>query len=264
MRLNRYRRGIIMPSVPSVAPSAIKLPRVWKFWGTLIFGLLAYAALVVAQIGTLIVLLARDGQFLDSPAARNLANTGSAVSAFTLAGVPAVLLVLWLAIRLARQSFADYLALTLPKGRDVSLGAICMILFLSAWDLASHQFDIPITPSFVIDLYISARDTGTIVLLVLALCVAAPITEEFAVRGFLYRGWSESRFGAAGAIVLSAVVWATIHSQYSWYFIGEVFLIGLLLGYWRYRSGPTWLAVMLHSLSNAVALIEAVWFAGQP
>ena len=74
----------------------------------------------------------------------------------------------------------------------------------------------------------SARADGALWLLVIAFCVAAPVSEELFARGFLYRGWSESFLGPAGAIVLSSLVWTSLHLQYDWFFFGEVFSIGLL------------------------------------
>ena len=100
------------------------------------------------------------------------------------------------------------------------------------------------------DVLKSARADGALWLLVLAFCVAAPITEEFFARGFLYRGWSESFLRPVGAIVLSSLVWTALHLQYDWFFLGEVFSIGLLLGYLRYRSNSIWLTVILHGLNN--------------
>jgi len=34
-----------------------------------------------------------------------------------------------------------------------------------------------------------------------------------------------------GAIILSSLAWTSLHLQYDWFFFGEVFCIGLLLGY---------------------------------
>ena len=85
-----------------------------------------------------------------------------------------------------------------------------------------------------------------------------PITEEFFARGFLYRGWSESFLRVPGAIILSSLVWTGLHLQYNWYFLGEVFSIGLLLGYLRYRSNSTWLTIILHGLINLAAVVQTI------
>src|ERR1700761_1869683 len=81
-----------------------------------------------------------------------------------------------------------------------------------------------------------ATADGALWLAVLAFAVAAPMSEEFFARGFLYRGWSESFLRVPGAIVLSSLVWTSLHLQYDWFFLGEVISIGLVLGYVRYRS----------------------------
>ncbi|MGA9302854.1 MAG: CPBP family intramembrane glutamic endopeptidase, partial [Bradyrhizobium sp.] len=106
-----------------------------------------------------------------------------------------------------------------------------------------------------------ARQDGALWLLVIAFCAAAPITEEFFARGFLYRGWSESFLRVPGAIVLSSLVWTSLHLQYDWYFLGEVFSIGLLLGYLRYRSNSIWLTIILHGLNNLAAVIQTMLLA---
>jgi membrane protease YdiL (CAAX protease family) len=101
-------------------------------------------------------------------------------------------------------------------------------------------------------------------LLVIAFCVAAPMSEEWFARGFLYRGWSESFLGVPGAILLSSLVWTSLHLQYDWFFFGEVFCIGLWLGYLRYRGNSTWLTIVLHGLNNLAALVQTMLLAGQP
>jgi uncharacterized protein len=95
---------------------------------------------------------------------------------------------------------------------------------------------------------------GPIGLLILLIggCVAAPIVEEFVVRGFMFRGWSQSFVGPIGAIVLTSALWAMSHTQYSWFGRVEVFVIGLALGHFRWRSNSTWLTVMVHSGLNLV------------
>jgi len=109
----------------------------------------------------------------------------------------------------------------------------------------------------------SARADGSLWLLVIAFVVAAPTSEEFFARGFLYRGWSESFLGPVGAIILSSLVWTALHLQYDWFFFCEVFSIGLLLGYLRYRFNSTWLTVIVHGLNNLAALAQTILLTGQ-
>ena len=86
--------------------------------------------------------------------------------------------------------------------------------------------------------------------------------KRFFARGFLYRGWSESTLGVPGAIFLSSLAWTSLHLQYDWFFFGEVFSIGLLLGYLRYRTNSTWLTIVLHGINNLAATIQTFWLAG--
>jgi len=65
----------------------------------------------------------------------------------------------------------------------------------------------------------------------------------------------------AGAILLSSTVWTLMHLQYNWFFLAQVFSIGLLLGYLRYLSNSTWLPVILHGLNNLAATVQTIWLA---
>ena len=67
----------------------------------------------------------------------------------------------------------------------------------------------------------------------------------------------------AGAIVLSSLVWTALHLQYDRYFLGQVFTIGLLLGYLRYRFNSIWLTVIVHGLNNLAALAQTILLTGQ-
>jgi membrane protease YdiL (CAAX protease family) len=57
-------------------------------------------------------------------------------------------------------------------------------------------------------------------------------------------------------------VWTSLHLQYDWFFLGEVFSIGLVLGYIRYRSRSIWLTVLLHGLNNLAAVVQTIILTG--
>jgi membrane protease YdiL (CAAX protease family) len=88
-------------------------------------------------------------------------------------------------------------------------------------------------------------------------CIVVPVMEEFVVRGFVFRGWSQSFLGPTGAILLSSILWALVHTQYDWLGQFWIFVMGLALGYIRWRSNSTWLTVMLHSAMNTVLFFTA-------
>jgi membrane protease YdiL (CAAX protease family) len=199
--------------------------------------------------------LRRDGP-IDMAEAIHVVGGGLTISLSVIMGLPAVLGALWITIRITRTSFSDYLALRWTSWSNVLIGVVGLFVLVLSWDVVSRATGREVEPGFMGEVLKSARVDGALWLLVVAFCVAAPVTEEFFARGFLYRGWSESFLGPVGAILLSSLVWTVLHLQYDWFFLGEVFSIGLWLGFLRYRSNSTWLTVVLHGLNNLAAVVQ--------
>ncbi len=250
-----------MDSLSSEAPSVIaagtaRPPKIWKFWGTTLWGLFVFAAMFAGQLAVFgFVMLRQPGPF-DLHAAALMAATGVTISLSVIMGVPAVAGACWIAIRPTRMPFANYLALRWTSWKNFAIGVVALFLLVACWDLLSRALGREIQPGFMGDVMKSAREDRALWLLVIAFCVAAPMSEEFFARGFLYRGWSESFLRPVGAIVLSSLAWTVLHLQYDLFFLGQVFTIGVLLGYLRYRTGSTWLTVVLHGLNNFAATVQ--------
>jgi hypothetical protein len=172
---------------------------------------------------------------------------------------PIMLAVIWAATRLAEQPFSDYLALRWPSGRELARGLGVTFAFLLVVSFVGYLTDQTIS-DFVLNEYRSAKGSWWLVVLLISLCITAPLTEEFVVRGFLFRGWSRSFLGPAGSIVLTSAVWAIVHTQYNLFYLFVIFASGLLLGYLRYRSGSTWLTVVLHATINLASVVELALF----
>jgi len=249
-------------SPPVMEAPAVRPPRVWKFWSTALWGLFIFAAMFVGQIWPVAFIVFWKAGTIDLATAAHVAGDGGTLSLSVILGLPAVLAALWLPIRLSRTRFADYLALRWTSWQNVLIGIVAMVVVVMGWDMVSRATGREVTPGFMGDVLQSARADGALWLLVLAFAVAAPITEEFFARGFLYRGWSESFLRVPGAIVLSSLVWTSLHLQYDWFFLGEVFSIGLVLGYIRYRSQSIWLTVLLHGLNNFAAVVQTILLTG--
>ena len=245
-------------AMPAPAPG----PRVWKFWGTAFWGFVVFAAMFLGQIAVVGWFLLRQHGPIDqetfSEAVRVVVSHGLTISLSVITGLPAVLAALWGAIRIKGAGFADYLALRSFSWANLAIGTVALFVLVMGWDAVSRATGREVEPGFMGDVLKTARADGAIWLLVFAFCVAAPITEEFFARGFLYRGWSETFLRVPGAIILSSLIWTGLHLQYNWYFLGEVFSIGLLLGYLRYRSNSTWLTIILHGLNNLGAVVQTI------
>jgi membrane protease YdiL (CAAX protease family) len=246
---------------PVSPPGKSREPRVWKFVGTSVWGLVLFGAMFVGQIAGLFYFLVVNDESFNSQSMTSLAADGRVISLSVIMGLPAILLVLWIATRWSRVPFAEYLALRWPSWRMLAAGVAGLIVLLLAWEVISRVAGRDSSPGFMVDVLKTARNDGALWLLVLAFCVAAPMTEELFARGFLYRGWSESFLRPVGAILLSSAVWTAMHLQYNWFFLAQVFSIGVLFGYLRYRSNSLWLVVVLHGLNNLAATVQTIWLA---
>jgi membrane protease YdiL (CAAX protease family) len=257
-----------LPESPAVTsaplPGVQRQPRIWKFWGTSLWGLLLFAAMFAGQFLLVAAFFLAKGPPFDLASIKAVASAGTVISLSVMMGLPAVLAVSWLATRMARTPFADYLALRRSSWRDLAIGVVALIVLVAGFDLLSRMLGREISPGFMVDVLKSAQADGSLWLLVLAFAVAAPVTEELMVRGFLYRGWSQSALGPVGAVLLSSLVWTAMHAQYyDWFLFSEVMSIGLLLGYMRYRSNSTWLTIIMHGINNFAATLQSIWLAGQ-
>src|ERR1700749_4828773 len=96
------------PTNPAVTIEPAELPpHIWKFWGTLLWGLVVFAAMFVGQIAVVVFFVLRGGGAENlGEAITVVASSGLAISLSVIAGLPAVLLALWLAIHWTRTSFA--------------------------------------------------------------------------------------------------------------------------------------------------------------
>jgi len=86
--------------------------------------------------------------------------------------------------------------------------------------------------------------------------VMAPILEEVIFRGFLLKEFSHTFLGTMGAVVLTAFIWAVIHSQYDLAYLVIIFVTGLLLGFARTQSGSLLVPIAMHVLFNLSAAVE--------
>ena len=176
-----------------------------------------------------------------------LAMAGSAVLS-----TPAAVAFLWGLTRLRTRAVADYLALRWPSLRAFGLSALAFLVFGAVlYLLPSRLFEAD--SKFIHDMVSAAQAAGALPLLAVALMVAAPICEELAFRGFLFRTL-ESKFGATAAIAVTTLGWTALHIQYSLVGLIVVFGCGLLLGAVRRYSESLYLTMILHAMWNGAAL----------
>lgn len=263
--MSLHNESLLMDSLNPDHPPLTMAPapsRVWKFWGTAVWGVVIFAAMFVGQIGAIVYLVWVGGDPIDMTSLQRVGREPASLALSVTMGLPATLAAVWLAVRIKKASFVDYLALFWPSWKQLLFGAVGLIVIVVAWETMSRSLGREATPGFMTDLLKSGRDRGAAVLLLFAFSVAAPMSEEVLARGFLLRGWSASFLGVSGAIILSSLVWTAVHLQYDLYFLAEVFSIGLWFGYMRHRAGSLWLTIVLHALNNLTAVVLTMWLGG--
>jgi membrane protease YdiL (CAAX protease family) len=123
-------------------------------------------------------------------------------------------------------------------------------------DLVLYFTGQPLVTPFQFESYTTAADQGWLAALLVATIIVAPAGEEILFRGFLFRGWARSERTTWPAIAVIAALWAAMHVQYDWIGIGQIFVVGLFLGWIRWQSGSTLLTFVLHALFNFEGMVE--------
>jgi uncharacterized protein len=229
-------------------------PRPLGFWTSL--GWLMLACVVGGLVSSILVVVLWEAR--DRPDIRAFLGSSVFEYAYVVGALGIAPILAW-AIRRANWRIGDYLALHRPR-RDVVLRSVLYFsIFVAAEVTVTSVLGIgQADEQLMIDAYRAAKLAGTLPILWLTLVVIAPIAEEVVFRGFLYRGWAQSRLGVMGAIVVTSVLFGLLHIQYTWTGIVFCALSGVLFGWARWRSGTTTLPILLHVLFN---LISATYIA---
>jgi membrane protease YdiL (CAAX protease family) len=243
-------------STPPAQAAAHLAP--WGVLGTILWTALGIAAWFAAQLIVVVFFIAwRDAAAPGTVDVHKLAHDGFLLAFVTIVAGPAWVGISALAARVRGWRARDYLALVTPRRGEIAFGIGCLAALLIAFDLLTVIVGRDVVPRFMVEAYVSARAAGALPLFFIAVVVVAPITEEIAFRGFLFRGLSASWFGLAGTLIATSAAWAAMHVQYDNVTLAQIFLIGLLLGWLRWASGSTLLTILLHMLANLAACVQA-------
>ena len=180
---------------------------------------------------------------------------GVMITIGALASVPVQIAVLAVAARLRRWTPAGYLALNVPRRSEIVFAVLCTIALMFVFDVLMFVSGRDLVPPFQVEAYQSAKDAGWMLGLMLAIVVVAPVGEEIAFRGFLYRGLVRPGYEQLAIVVIS-LAWALLHIQYDWLGMAQIFAAGLTLGWFRWASGSTTLTIIMHVLINFEAIFE--------
>jgi len=245
---------------PNSEQSKKQQPRPWGFWATIGFSCVIATAYffcgVVVVIAFVIAAKSQSPELDVAAFVNSLSANGSFLALFACVGGSCIIILCVLFAKIRRNiSVGEYLCLHMPSLKSLLKWSLVLLLFLLCSDLLTFALGRSIVPEFMVDAYTTA---GFRPLLWFALVIAAPVSEEIFFRGFLFRGIESSIIGPVGAVILTSLSWAAIHTQYDLYGIGSIAVGGLLLGWARLKTKSIWLPVVMHAMQNLLATIEVV------
>jgi membrane protease YdiL (CAAX protease family) len=89
----------------------------------------------------------------------------------------------------------------------------------------------------------------------LMVVIGAPIVEELLFRGFLFSQLKTSKLNINGSIVLTSLIWTSIHFQYDFLLLIPIFFLGLLLGHLMHKYNSLYLVIIVHAVHNLQATL---------
>ena len=241
-----------MPAGPSTAA------RPWGFWASVGWTLFAITAGLLAALAGAAAFTRWDTSLTITQLFMSR-SPSPVLSLLLIVACAVVAAVLAFAAKRAGWSANAYLALVRPRGRYVLAGLLCVVVPLLIV-FVHAQFDIRqiIAP----EEFGRARGLNILHLQFFAVVatsvIAMPIMEEIVFRGFLYRGFSETRIGVVGAILITSVVWALIHINKSPAGIIDTAMHGVVWGWLRWYTGSLWVTIGAHVANNGIATLMTV------
>jgi len=238
-------------------PSFDETPH-WGLSATLLWSLPVSLLFALLQIATLYLVM----QPMEGPdngeIFGNLENDGTLLALATLITSAGCSLLVMGIIRLKKGSrLRDYLAWRGVSPRVVLRWFLLLTVLMILSDALMAGLGRPIIPEFMARSYATAEPLW---LLWLALIAAAPLFEEILFRGFLMRGLQGSFLGPLGAVLVTTLLWSSLHLQYDGYGIATVFVFGLLLGSARIVTRSLPLSIAMHAFINGVATLQTALF----
>lgn len=252
-----------MDEAPPILPEAVELPPdrpieppgPWNVWVTLALSLAIEAGVILEQTVLLVIVFVASFRPNKQPNFKDLVYDGDVLALATTLTVPIAVGLCVLFARMRRGiDLRDYLALRNFGWSDLGIGVGLMVGLQTVSGFAQVWLDHPENAE-MLHAYESATWPA---FLWIAIIFAAPVQEELLFRGFMWRGLAASRLGWLGASLVCSAVWTLLHVQYDWLEMLTIFLLGMILGWLRHRSGSIWLPVMVHSLNNLVATVAIV------
>jgi membrane protease YdiL (CAAX protease family) len=231
---------------------------VWGPWITAGFGILIGIVFLLTQTITVIVFAiveyTSDPQLDPTQLVEKLSGNGLVLAVATCATAIVCIGLIFLIVKLRKgATIAEYLALIPVSGKTLFGLLVLTAGFIILSDCLTFLLGRPIVPQYQVEAY---RTSVWPAVLWIAIVISAPAFEETFFRSFLFEGFRRSRISDTGAIVLTALAWTVVHVQYGAYELVTIFVLGVLLGIVRLKTGSLWSCLFMHSFLNLVSTIE--------
>ena len=230
----------------------------WGFWGTIIWAVVIFA--VRAGTNLLTIQLKYGG--ISNEIIYRVINDNNLIFSLFFVNLVLVAAALCGVIKLKKNTnIKEYLAINKINPRQILFWGLVAFLFIAAEPLKTYLLGIhhAVQYQFYTNMYNSTSQPW---LFFFILVITGPLIEELMFRGFLFSGFASSFLRPAGAIIVTALLWAGLH-YFSGGLIQMFYMIipGLAAGIARYRTNSIFTPIMMHSLVNLGEAVKIAYFA---
>jgi membrane protease YdiL (CAAX protease family) len=235
--------------------------KVWGFWATAGWGaLVMFISFVVQVIIAVIFIVTRliteiepaltEFDFMEW---MDIIDMGLMLSVSIVVSSVICVLLIFIIIKVRRDvTIADYLGVRSISTRTVLVALGISVAYIILSVVVNVILNRPAEPDFMTEAYFSSVWPA---LFWIAVVFLGPVFEEVLFRGFLFEGFSKSKLGVAGTIFITALVWAGFHLQYGLFEIASIFILGVIFGIMRYKTGTIWTPLIMHVFNNLAAML---------
>jgi len=230
------------------------LPGIIKAFGITILVLCAY---FIIQLTLLSAMADNESSGAGFDSTLNDITGLGLIAAIMVSAPLCTILTLLLMKPVRARSIREYIDIHIPSRNAALMWLTITVLAGALYMLALNLLHRPLVNEFMQHIY---RTAFSLPLFVLAVAITAPLFEELLFREYLFSRFPDTKAGAALAIALPSLLWAAIHVQYDLFDTGYIFLLGLVLGTARYRTGTVVMPYMMHALNNIISIFIAMNF----
>ena len=154
------------------------------------------------------------------------------------------------------NSALNFLQLNKPTVKLLWLVVVLSAVFWLVMTIATYLLELEEEPF----MQLLKNSSLPVWFVVLNTCILAPVVEELVFRGWLFRRFALTKIGQTGAVVITSLLFAAIHIQYSMAGIAFVFILGLYFTWVRVKYQSTTLAILAHAVCNSITMVALYFY----